>query len=424
MGHSLLRASDLRSDKMAKFDGKYVRESAENVGPCMEAFGIPEDMVAKMVDPKNEVSVTVIENPDGSFSYTSKYSLSPEWNFSSSYKIGETNKIDKPWPLEQTVTKNNPYTWIARTVMGNKTMVSESVATSYGMTVKANVEGTALSCTQVFKRVQPNVSGFYVFDSEKGLATVMRVIVPGMDPAEFDKMKPNLAFGITEQPEGLKIDERIGFNKKVMSIKFDESYDYSDAAWKIDEKRVTTKLGPGCYKTVCKSKKGGNIWEFTLNFNDLGFSVDVKAGGLEATEFYKRIPDIEGTWRTVSHYGMENYLSAFGVPDAMKEEMIRSTATEYFTLERHCDGKVKVQTNSKFFPEEMMMKVGETYTIETALGTTTGVMTELHDTVLHVFKFGGNTVSMTEKYSGNFIVSETMVNGNKSATMKAIMVRD
>ena len=50
--------------------------------------------------------------------------------------------------------------------MGNKTMVSESVATSYGMTVKANIDGTALSCTQVYKRVQPNVSGFYVFDSE------------------------------------------------------------------------------------------------------------------------------------------------------------------------------------------------------------------------------------------------------------------
>ena len=91
---------------------------------------MPEDMVAKMVDTKNEVSVTVIENPDGSFSYSSKHSLTPELNFSSSYKvennniidtidkqhqIGETTKIDKPWPLIQTVTKNNPYTWIART---------------------------------------------------------------------------------------------------------------------------------------------------------------------------------------------------------------------------------------------------------------------------------------------------------------------
>ena len=168
---------------------------------------------------------------------------------------------------------------------------------------------------------------------------------------------------------------------------------------------MTTKLGPGCYKTVCKFKKGGNIWEFTHNFNDLGFSVDVKAGGLEATEFYKRIPDIEGTWRVVSHYGMENYLSAFGVSDSMMEEMIHSTATEYFTIERYCDGKVKVKTNSKFFPEDTMIKAGEMYTIETALGSTTGVMTELHDTVLHVMRFGGNTVSMTEKYSGNFIVS-------------------
>ena len=45
-------------------------------------------------------------------------------------------------------------------------MVSESVATSYGMTVKANIEGTALSLTEVYKRVNPPVSGYYVFDTE------------------------------------------------------------------------------------------------------------------------------------------------------------------------------------------------------------------------------------------------------------------
>ena len=38
-----------------------------------------------------------------------------------------------------------------------------------------------------------------------------------------------LASRITEQPGGLKIDEHIGYNKKIMSIKFDESYDYYDA---------------------------------------------------------------------------------------------------------------------------------------------------------------------------------------------------
>ena len=32
-------------------------------------------------------------------------------------------------------------------------------------------------------------------------------------------------------------------------------------------------------------------------------------------------------------------------------------------------------------------------------------MTEFHDTILNVLRFGGKTVSITEKISGNFIVS-------------------
>ena len=55
---------------------------------------MPNDIVAKMVDPKNEVRVTVIENPDGSFSYTSKHSLTPELNFSSTYKVWDDNIKD------------------------------------------------------------------------------------------------------------------------------------------------------------------------------------------------------------------------------------------------------------------------------------------------------------------------------------------
>ena len=31
-----------------------------------------------------------------------------------------------------------------------------------------------------------------------------------------------------EQPGGLSIDERLGHAKKIMSIKFDEEYDYSE----------------------------------------------------------------------------------------------------------------------------------------------------------------------------------------------------
>jgi len=409
---------------MGKFDGQYVLEREENVGPCMLALGMPEDMVAKMVDTKNVITVTVVESPDGSFNYSSKHSLAPQLSFQSHYKIGETTKIEKPWPLVQTVTKTNAFTWIARTEMGNKTMVSESVANNYGMTVCGNIEGTALSFSQVYKRESPNVSGFYVFDSEKGLADVMKVIVPGMDSVELERMKPDFAFGITEHSEGLKIDERIGHMKKVMSIKFDEEYDYTESTWKVDEKRVTTKIGPGCYRTVCRSKKGGNMWEFTLNFNDLGFSVDVKAGGVEATEFYKRVPYIDGTWRMVTQCGMENYLGALGVPAAMMEEMICSSTSDHFTMERQCGGKVKIQSNSKFFPQDMMIKAGEMYTMDMHMGTMQGVMTELKDTVLNVWKWGGKTISITEKISGSFMVAEYLVNGNKSSAMKAIMARD
>merc|ERR1719483_1444507 len=109
-------------------------------------------------------------------------------------------------------------------------------------------------------------------------------------------------------------------------------------AWNVDDKRVTTKVAPGCYKTVCKSKKDGTIWEFTISFNDLGFSVIVKAGGLEASEFYKRVPDREGTWRVVTQCGMVNYLSAFGVTGSKATEMIISTASDLFTIERQSGG--------------------------------------------------------------------------------------
>merc|ERR1711892_1165315 len=249
-----LKNQNSRIYKMGKFDGKYIFESGQNIEPCMKVLGFPEDMCSKMLDARNKTTITIIE-----------YSLLPDMNFSNTYKIGETTKVEKPWPLVQRVTKTNEHTWNTRTVMGNNTMVSESVANNYGMTIRATIEGTALSFTEVFRRVSPTVTGFYVFDSEKGLASLIKIIMPKIDFADFEAMKPNLAFRIVEQPGGLSIDERLGHAKKIMSIKFDEEYDYSEPSWNVDDKRVTTKVASGCYKTVCKSKKDGTIWEFTMS---------------------------------------------------------------------------------------------------------------------------------------------------------------
>ena len=93
---------------MGKFDGKYIFESGENIEPCMKVLGkhrlfhwdvinvfffnpgFPEDMCSKMLDAKNKTTITILENSDGSFTYTVEYSLLPEMNFSNTYKVNYT----------------------------------------------------------------------------------------------------------------------------------------------------------------------------------------------------------------------------------------------------------------------------------------------------------------------------------------------
>jgi hypothetical protein len=132
----------------------------------------------------------------------------------------------------------------------------------------------------------------------------------------------------------------------------------------VEDKRVTTKTAPGCFTTVCKSQKDGKLSEWSMKFTESGMSVHIKMGGLEATECYKRVPDIEGTWRMVAQSGMENYLACLGVTGTQAAEMITMSSSEYFTLERMAGGKVRSLTNSKWFPSEMVIKMGETYTLE------------------------------------------------------------
>ena len=87
---------------MGKHDGKFVLESAENVGPFMAAIGkqmntgkyeiasllgMPEDMIKKMMNSKNEITLTMVENADGSFTSSSEQSLCPELNQTTTFKV-------------------------------------------------------------------------------------------------------------------------------------------------------------------------------------------------------------------------------------------------------------------------------------------------------------------------------------------------
>ena len=51
--------------------------------------GMTEDMCKKMLDPKNEVTLTVSENSNGSFTSDSKHSLAPEFNSMVTFKVIE-----------------------------------------------------------------------------------------------------------------------------------------------------------------------------------------------------------------------------------------------------------------------------------------------------------------------------------------------
>eukprot|EP00091_Calanus_sinicus_P010425 TRINITY_DN2424_c0_g1_i7.p1 TRINITY_DN2424_c0_g1~~TRINITY_DN2424_c0_g1_i7.p1 ORF type:complete len:238 (+),score=77.13 TRINITY_DN2424_c0_g1_i7:163-876(+) len=223
---------------MGKFDGKFVMESSQKVAPCMMALGMTEDMCKKMLDPKNEVTVTVSENSDGSFTSDSKHSLAPEFNSVVTFKIGETTAIEKPFPMTLTVTKKNENTWINRTEMGDKVMITENVVHNYGMSIRGTVEGTGLSLTEEFKRVSPQVTGFYAFESEEGLYEISKLWAPQVELADFEKMKPDMALRIVEKSGGLCVDERSPLGSKVYSVKFDEEYEYSQPG-----KQATASIG-------------------------------------------------------------------------------------------------------------------------------------------------------------------------------------
>jgi len=409
---------------MGKFDGKYVKESDENLQACMAAIGLPETLVKKMLDPKNVITLTVMENSNGSYTSSTEMSLCPEMNQTETFKIGETLKVEKPWPMEVTVTKTNETTWVSRNVTGGKTIVSEMSVNNYGMSLRGTIEGTALSFTEQFKKVSPKVSGFYTLENERGLADVMKIVSPKMEASQFEQMKGDLAFKIKEESNGWQVEERFGGENKVYSFKLDEEYNYFNQAYDLDEKRVSTRVGPGVYKTLCKNKKNGKTWEFTLSFNEIGFAVHVKAGGLEANECWKRLPDIEGTWRMVAEAGIEQYMAAIGISSNQIEEIKARAGKDYFILERLAGNKIRCTTNSKMMPPVTIIKVGETYTMETEYGKVEGVYTELGNTVINVWRFNGKTIRITEKISGDFMVTEYVVDGNVGSTMKAIQVRD
>ena len=48
---------------------------------------MPEDMIKKMMNSKNEITLTMVENADGSFTSSSEQSMCPELNQTTTFKV-------------------------------------------------------------------------------------------------------------------------------------------------------------------------------------------------------------------------------------------------------------------------------------------------------------------------------------------------
>merc|ERR1719394_1551297 len=88
------------------------------------------------------------------------------------------------------------------------------------------------------------------------------------------------------------MEERMsGGKSKTVVYPFDEAVHYTNEEFGLDETRMLTRVAPGRYKMVTKTKTG-------------------KTG------------DFEGTWKVCSKVGAEGYLAACGMPEPMKSELL------------------------------------------------------------------------------------------------------
>jgi len=404
--------------------GKFVMESSSNLGPFMVACGAPEAMTKAVLNPANESTITICENEDGSFTSKVSFSLCPEMDHCNTMKIGETIRLEKPIPCEVTSFKKGDNCFASRSKLDNGDVI-ESVMTfhNYGLSVSGCLEGKNISYKEEFKKVCPSETGYFVFESETGMADLLKAAYPNIDLALWEAVKNDYSFRVTEKNGVYCMTENRAGNKKCYSMKMDEEFEYCDPAWKVDETRVMTRVSPGVLQLVCKSKKDGRIMTATINISEYGITEVVESGGLSCTIKLRRMPDIEGTWKAVATSGMQGYFEALGVDKSMASEF-EADGKVPRTVERLCTRKMKVTGKSKFFPEVMVLTLGEEACLEIpSMGTMKMIYTENKDEILSVMKLGGHTISSKEKISGDFGVQEVCVDGCPMSTMKVVQVR-
>jgi len=420
----LLSTALLVSITMAVITGSFKLVSTSNMAAAFAVMGIPDDAIKSFLDPKNEIVYDCIETSPGCFEVKTTNSLMPTWNQHFTVKLGETLEITAPIPYKMTMTKKNDFTYASRVEMNGRVILGEQVVHNYGMTINRNIEGTDICYSEVLKRVTPKLNGYYMFESESGLAGVIKAL--GLPTDNMDLFSVGSAFRVKETGDCMEVIEYFGGNKKLVNFKYNEEFDYDRPEFNMSEKRVVTKVGPASAKVVCKSKKTGKVWDYTMCFTDRGCVIKTCVDGAECTEHYKRGCDMEGSWRTVACTGAEAHGAALGMSGAVLEGYLEQHLKETFCCERLPGGAIQIKSASPWLPSGVMVvKSGEEFTLDIpGMGKSTGLGHEGCDEWIQASKMGGKVVSQHEKITGDFMISETCVDGIKSTTQITIMTRD
>jgi len=407
---------------MGKFDGTFILESQTNMDGKMAALGIPGDLIKKYLDPKNSVILAITETSPGCFEVKTTISNMPEWDHTSSMKLGERTELKLPMEYCVTLTMKNENTFNMKTEMNGAVMESETIYHSYGCSHSGSVGG--VSFTEEYRKVATNISGYYFYESGTGVGELMKWFdLPFSDENHLMK---NGGFRLIEKENGIWIEELFGGVKKAYFGKFDEEIDYERPEWNFSDKRITTRTGPGVFRTVCKDKKKGKVWDWTTTVTASGLTIETNAGGMKAVEYYKRGCDLSGSWRVAVYTGGDGYASALGMNKEQKAMYVDGVLNYKYEVERLPNGVIQIKSNTPWTPGGLLnIKSGEPFTVEMPeAGTIQNIGYEGADSWSQVTKFAGHTIAIKEKYSGNFIISEATVDNMKSSTLTLIYTRD
>jgi len=429
MGLCYSQPGNLIPPNMGVFDGVYKLDMSQadpNWSALHKEMGIPEaDSKAMMTPGGNVHTMTVMENKDGSVTTSTNNTSLPHLNSSFTSKPGEIKKIEKPFPCTVAWNYKGENESVMNIEMANgKKFVNEYCMNNYGFTCTTFVEGSPLKCKAVFWKVSPREDGYYELESEKGMFPVLQQLMPQMTEDAWNELQKNggVAMKLKVEKKRAVMEERMpGGKTKTVVYPFDEAVNYTNEEFGLDETRMLTKVAPGRYKMVTKTK-AGKIGDYEMNFTEHGIHETASVGGLTASCFYRRFCDFEGTWKVCSKVGAEGYLDACGMPEPMKSEML--AAAEVVEMKRLGGGKISTKSSSKFMPGENIMKLGEQWEIEMpGFGKMTGVFLEHGDCFSSCMKIGGKTINAKGKVTGDFIVEEFEVDGNIASQMKQILVR-